>query len=220
MSMNPPPAEPESGVPQPARRGMGTGAKVLLTLGVVFGGLLLVCCGVTGFFVYRVSSSYTKDPAAIRQISAKIATVDLPPQFAPAGAVDNFSIPFTGISFSVAIYAEKPDGSTIMLASVQGKDIASVPQQQLEMQLKQATANQSGGAKPMVIDETHQRKLTVRGKPVSFAFSTGKEGQSGKPWLQASGMFPSDSGITMFMFSGDSAKYNEDQVAKIIESIH
>jgi hypothetical protein len=106
-----------------------------------------------------------------------------------------------------------------MLAAIKGKDIERMPQQQLELQLKQATANQSGGAKQIVVEDTHQRKINVRGKPVSFTISTGKEVQSGKPWLQASGMFQSDSGMTMFMFSGDASKYNEDQVAQIIESI-
>jgi hypothetical protein len=32
-------------------------------------------------------------------------------------------------------------------------------------------------------------------------------------------MFQSESGMTMFIFSGDASKYNEDQVAQIIESI-
>jgi len=134
-------------------------------------------------------------------------------------AFDNFSIPGTGVSFSLAAYAENPAGNTIMLAAIKGKDIEHVSQQQLEMQLKQSTANQPGGAKQIAVEETHQRKLTVRGKPVSFTFSTGKEVQSGKPWLQATGMFQSESGMTMFIFSGDASKYNEDQVAQIIESI-
>jgi beta-lactamase superfamily II metal-dependent hydrolase len=43
--------------------------------------------------------------------------------------------------------------------------------------------------------------------------------ESGKPWLQVSGMFQGDDGMTMFLFSGDASKYNEEQVVKIIESI-
>jgi hypothetical protein len=219
MSMNPPPVEPESGTPPPARRGMGTGVKVLLTLGIVFGGLLLLCCGGIGFYVYSIGHSFTTDPAAVRQITAKIVTIDLPPQFAPVVAGDNVSIPLTGVSFSLAVYAENPAGNTIMLAAIKGKDIEHTSQEQLERQLKQTTATQPGGAKQIAVEETHQRKITVRGKPVSFTFSTGKEVQSGKPWLQASGMFQSDSGMTMFTFSGDASKYSEDQVAQIVESI-
>jgi hypothetical protein len=198
---------------------MGTGAKVLLTLGAVLGVLLLLCCGVVGFFAYSVRHSIATDPAAIRDITAKIATIDIPAQFGPVMAIDNFSIPGTGVSFSVAVYAENPAGNTIMLGAVKGKDIEHTPQEQLERQLKQTTANQPGGAKQITVEQTHQRKINVRGKPVSFTFSTGKEVQSGKPWLQASGMFQSESGMTMFMFSGDASKYSEDQVAQIIESI-
>ena len=219
MSMNPPPAEPESGVPQPARRGMGCGAKVLLTLGAVFGALLLVCCGVGGFFYYHLTHAFTNDPAAIQQIADKIVKIDLPPQFKPVSAADNLNIYVA--SFRLALYAEKPEGNTITLGMVNGKDNA--PQEQLEMQLRQMAtmiASQTGLAKQVTIDQTHQRRVNVRGKPVSFSFSTGKEGQSGKPWLQVSGMFLSDGRITLFLFSGDSAKYSEDQVAKIIESIH
>jgi hypothetical protein len=219
MSMNPLPAEPEFGTTPPARRKMGTGAKVLLTLGVVFGVVLLLCCGVVGYFTYVIRKSMTTDPAAVHEITAKIVTIDLPPQFAPAMAIDDFSVPGTGVTFSLAIYAENPAGNTIMLAAIRGKDIEKMSQQQLEMQLKQTTASQPGGAKQMTIDETHQHPVTVRGKPVSFTFSKGKETQSGKPWLQASGMFQSESGMTMFIFNGDASKYSEEQVVKIIETI-
>jgi hypothetical protein len=198
---------------------MGTAAKVLLTLGIVLGVVLLLCCGVGGYFAYYLRKSMTTDPAAVREITAKIVTIDVPPQFVPVMAFDNLSIPGTGVSFSIAVYAENPAGNTIMLAAIKGKNIEHTPQDQLERQLKQSTGSQSGGAKQIVVEETHQRKIDVRGKPVSFTFSTGKETQSGKPWLQASGMFQSDSGMTMFMFSGDASKYNEEQVAKIIESI-
>ncbi len=198
---------------------MGTGAKVVLTLGIVFAVVLLLCCGVIGFFLYPLSHSITRDSAAIRQITGKIVSIDLPPQFAPFMAIDDFSIPGTGVSFSLAVYAENPAGNTIMLAAIKGKDIEHVSQQQLEMQLKQSAASQPGGAKQVAIEETHQRKINVHGKPVSFTISTGKEVQSGKPWLQATGMFQSDSGMTMFIFSGDASKYSEDQVARIIESI-
>ena len=219
MSMNPPPADFQSGTPPPARRGMGTGAKVMLTLGIVFGVVLLLCCGGVGYFAYYIRKSITTDPAAVREITAKIVTIDLPQQFTPVMAFDDFSIPGTGVSFSLAVYAENPAGNTIMLAAIKGKDIEHTPQDQLERQLKQSTANQPGGAKQMTVEESHQRKINVRGKPVSFTISTGKEVQSGKPWLQASGMFQSDSGMTMFLFSGDASKYSEDQVARIIESI-
>ncbi len=219
MSMNPPPADLEFDTPPPARRGMGTSAKVLLTLGIVFGVLLVVCCGGIGIYVYSVGRSFTTDPAAVRKVTAKIATVDVPRQFTPVVAGDNVSVPFTGVSVSFAIYAEYPDGNTILLAAVKGKDIERMSQEELEGQVKQTTASQPGGAKQIEVKETHQRKITVRGKPVSFTFSTGKEVQSGKPWLQATGMFQGDDGMTMFIFSGDASKYSEDQVAQMIESI-
>ena len=72
MSMNPPPADFGSGTAPPVRRGMGTGAKVLLTLGAVLGVLLLLCCGVGGFFFYRVGHAITKDPEAVRQVAARV----------------------------------------------------------------------------------------------------------------------------------------------------
>ena len=185
MSMNPPPVEPEPGVPPPARRGMGSGAKVLLTLGMVLGVVLLLCCGVAGYFVYSVRHSVVTDPAAVRQITAKIVTIDLPPQFTPTLAIDNLSIPGTGVSFSVAVYTENPAGNAITLATFKGKGVDQTRQQQLETQIKQSISGEPSGAKQMTVDESHQRTVTVRGKPVSFTFSTGKEVQSGKPWLQS-----------------------------------
>jgi hypothetical protein len=219
MSMNPPPAEPESGVPPPARRGMGCGAKVLLTLGALFGAILLLCCGVGGFFYYHLTHAFTSDPAAIAQITAQMDKINLPPQFKPVSAAENLNIYYA--SFRLALYAEKPEGNTITL--VVAKDKGNVPQEQLESQLRQMAnliATQAGLAKQLNVEDRHQRQLTVRGKPVSFTFSTGKDLQSGKPWREVHGTFQGDQGMTLFMFSGDSAKYSEDQVAKIIESIH
>jgi hypothetical protein len=198
---------------------MGTGTKVLLTLGVVFGALLLLCCGVIGGGAWWFGHSFTQEPAAVRQITDKIVAIHLPPQFAPVVAGDNVSIPFTGVSFSLAVYAENPAGNTIMLAAFRGKGIENMPQQQLQVQLKQSMASQPGGARQMTVEESHQRTITVRGKPIAFTFSTGKEFQSGKPWLQVTGMFQGDSGMTLFTFSGDASQYRENQVVEIIETI-
>jgi hypothetical protein len=218
MSMDPPPAEPEPGAPPPARRGMGTGARVLLTLGMVLGLVLLLSCGVIGYVLYSVRHSVLTNPAAVRQITAKIVTVNLPPQFAPTLAVDNFSFPGMGFSFSVVVYTENPAGNAITLAVLKDKDSEQASQQQWDM-IQQLISGESSGAKQMTVDQNRQRTITVRGKPVPFTFSTGKEVQSGKPWLQATGRFQGDSGATQFLFSGDASQYNEDQVAKIIESI-
>jgi hypothetical protein len=198
---------------------MGAGAKILLTLGVIFGLLLLLCCGVGGFFFYRIGHAITTDPAAIQQVTAKIVTIDLPPQFKPTMAMDNFSVPGTGVSFTMAIYTEAPASNTIMLASISGKNIEQTPQAQLETQIKTSMGQQSGGAKNMTVNESHQRTITVRGKPVSFTVATGKERATGKAWLQVTGMVPSDGAMIMFVFSGDASQYNEEQVVKIIESI-
>src|SRR5512140_2673770 len=66
MSTSQPPfATPDA---TPPKRGMGKGAKVALILGVIFGVLVLVCCGgmigVVGFF----GSKFTSDPAAVQTI--------------------------------------------------------------------------------------------------------------------------------------------------------
>ena len=218
MSMNPPPVNPEAGTPPPPRRGMGCGAKVVLTLGIVFATLLLLCCGGGGFIYYKITHSFTSDPAAIRETTAKIAKIEIPPKFAPISAAEDLNL-FV-VSFKLALYAEKPEGNTITLVAPAGKE--NGPPEQLEMQRRQMAtliASQAGLAKQVVTEESHQLPLMVRGKPVSFTFSTGKEIQSGKAWREVRGTFEGDQGNTLFQFSGDASKYSEKEVTKIIESI-
>ena len=79
MSFDQPETSPDAAA---ARKRMSTGTKILLILAIVFGGLLVLCCG--GMILLGLyAQSYAKtalsdDPAAVQETAAEITQIDVP----------------------------------------------------------------------------------------------------------------------------------------------
>ena len=91
MSMSPPEMTPDGMQPSP-KPGTSTGTKVLIILAIVFGVLLLLCCGgVIGFVFWAQSymtESFSEDPAKVATVTQEIAQLDIPEGLDPTASVD------------------------------------------------------------------------------------------------------------------------------------
>ena len=89
---------------QPAyeqKQGMSTGVKVLIILLCVGGGSFVLCCG-GGIYWFSSNFNASVDPAAVEEVTAEIAEIEIPDGFQPMQSV-SFNMGFFLI-VSSAIY--------------------------------------------------------------------------------------------------------------------
>lgn len=72
----------------PKRRGMGTGMKILVAIGVLFGVACLACCGGVMWLGYSLSNSLKTKPEEILAVQESIVSITPPPNVKPAMAMD------------------------------------------------------------------------------------------------------------------------------------
>ncbi|GAB6167040.1 hypothetical protein JCM19992_30400 [Thermostilla marina] len=111
---------------EPPQQGMSPGAKTLLIVLAVLGGLAVLCCGgfllVSGWFGYKLAQSATEDPAEIVRIAQSICPHELPDGFRPDVGMD-VDFPF---DMKMASFVDKQQKGTItfMLVDVTLDDAA------------------------------------------------------------------------------------------------
>ena len=78
------------------KRGMSGGAKTLIILGIVFGGLIVLCCGgIIGYFAYYAGNMLSEDADTIARLTQEeIVQIDIPEELAPRRSM-NITIPFS-----------------------------------------------------------------------------------------------------------------------------
>ena len=214
MSMPESPMNP-NWEPPAKRPGMSTGTKVLIIVLVVGGILGVLCCGGVLILGYFFSKAASNDPAVVRQVAARIVSIDLPPDFQPEGSLD-VSVPF---SMAFAVFADKASGSTVIMAEFgeMFQQNQAQMQAQLEQQMRQQGLAQQKKAAGSV--SSHQKQIPIRGQPVTFTFVEAKEEGTGKKRLDVTGVIPGEKKSVMLMISVDAGKYDEAQVTKMLESI-
>ena len=222
MSMSPPEMTPNGMQPSP-KPGMSTGAKVLIVLAIVFGILLVLCCGgVIATFFYLQSyaaESFSEDPAKVAAVTQEIAQLDIPEGLEPAGSV-NMKVPFTGQSLmTVAVYADEETGSVLIL-TVAGEAFGSQNQAQMQQSIDQSLRQQGMGDKEeILIQESHKKEIEIRGQPVTFTIANGKGAESETPRIQVTGTFEGRAGPAMLIMNADAEKFPEEKIVEMIESI-
>ncbi len=195
----------------PPRRPLSTGTKVLLTLGVAFGVLMLLCCGVAGWFGYQVHRSVSPDPQEINRIRGEIVReIKLPEEFQPRLGMD---IPFFGVKASLYI-ADRPagGGKLLMLLRVP----PGVDPQEIRFQVEQAMG-QDRQHFDMQPPET--KRVRIEGKEVEFQFARGKDRQTGDEVRQVLGVLAGPEGPVMILMVVGEEGWDESQVLEILESI-
>jgi hypothetical protein len=198
---------------------MSGGCKVLLILGILFGVLILLCCGgivTTGWYFARATSD---DPGTVRAVTEQMVEIELPQEFQPAMSID-FKVPFSGKRlFSAAVYADEDSHSMLTLASI-GKAVPDEQREQVERQIRESLRKEGVNVDTDSEEwESWERELDVRGQKRAFTFAAGKDAESGTRFISATGQIDGKQGPVILMFAGDAEKSDEERVVRVIESI-
>jgi len=206
----------------PPRVGMSTTAKVLIILCVVFGGLLVLCCGGMALVGYKFTSemkeSMSQDPQAIAAKTEEIARIDVPAGLAPQASFD-MKIPLTDQRLMVwVVYADKKSDSMLMLFAM-GETLAQQNQAQMRQSIDQSLQQQNMQQEQITVDESYTKELEINGQPATFVIQkgTGKDSQTRR--IQVSGVFQGKTGPVMLMLNVDAEKFSEEEIVKMLESI-
>lgn len=206
------------------KQGMSSTAKVLLILGSIGGLALLVCCGGAAFVAYKFKQNFsiTSTPAEVNQQTQEIMQVEVPDEFPPMMAM---KIKLGPVDMRLATYGtEGSDPSMLLIMEM--KSLPGQPQgnprQMRDQMLQQMRQNQQQQGQQMVnvIEESSEsRDFTINGQKVPFEFVKGKNAEDGTAYRQVVGVIPSGEGFIMIMLATPEAKYDEDKIVKMIESI-
>jgi len=204
--------------PPQEKKGMSTRAKVLIWLGVGFGGLCLLCCGGLVWIGYHFANSVSQDPAEIATVTEEMAGIDVPDGLDPKMSMD-MKVPISGQRIMAwVVYVDEESQSMLMLCGM-GPDAGTQDPEQMQKQFKQSMQQQGmQQQQDMVTAQSETRELTVRGEPASFTFTTGVT-ESGVPRIRVNGVFQGKTGLVILMVDADSEKYPEEQIVQMIEGI-
>ena len=223
MSTQDPYVDPNEMHIQPPKKGMSSGMKTLLIVGIIFGLLILLCCGgVVGVGFYMrsyVGDAMSQDPAVIVERTSQFVEMEIPPQLSPTMSLD-MAIPFSDEPLMVwVVYSDASTNSTLMMASL-GQMMAQQNQDQTRQQLEQSM-RQQGVAAGEGVDEWERsvKEIEVRGEPVEFNFGIGKNTDTGAQRIELSGMIEGKSGPVMLILSADAELIDEEAAVAMIESI-
>ena len=206
----------------PARPGMSTGTKVLIVLAIVFGVLVVLCCGGLTAMMYwgqqYMAEAISEDPATVQRATESIADIDIPDGLRPTASF-NMKIPFTDESAMLwVVYGNEQNDSELVLGSFGGM-FQEQDQAQMQRAFEDSLSQQGKSRQRELANATStEREIEVRGQATTFMFTTGQDGQQ-RPRIHVRGTFEGKNGPVMLMFHGDPEKFPEDRIVEMIESI-
>lgn len=212
----------EFGKPLPAKKGMGSGLKIFLFLVVGFGVLAVVCCGIFGYFSYRVvqtaKDAVSEDPEKIRQVTGEMAQLDMPADFEPKMSM-NFEIPFTGQHVKFAIWSGPSEPEVLMLMStnVSGSSPEEI-QAEFEKAMREQGQQEEGA--DIQVEKYEVRKFEINGQPAEFNIGQGKDQNSDRECWKVVGSFQGQDGPVFVMLIVDRESMTEEEIVQLIESLH
>lgn len=190
--------------------------KVLIALLIIGGVLIVLCCGgaiIGGYwFQGKIEKAVSTDPAVVQRVADGIAQIDLPPGFRPVMSLDIFQMTW-------AVLRSDSGHSSVVLAK-----FGALYQQQSEEELRRLLLQQLQ-AHQIVIDPapgtqtSRQQQVQVRGQPVTFTITTGKDPVDGGQRIKAAGTITNGQERTLLVISVDADDFSEEQVVKMLESI-
>jgi hypothetical protein len=196
----------------PPKRGMSTGMKVLIILLCVFGGFALLCCGGGVYMAYKFKNAFSEDPVVVKDVTKKIADIDIPASFHPVGTM-NINMFFMKMRF--VVYETKAKTGMMMLMEVSAPNAS---EEDLRRSLNQQGQGQN--VRDLQVKKTETKTFTIRGQKAEFTFSEAVEPKSKAAYRQVKGSFPGrDKGAVMLMLQVPEKEYNEAAVVKMINSI-
>jgi hypothetical protein len=181
---------------------------------VLFGGGVLLCCGVFAWVGYSFAPKIVTTPDEVNKFRDEIATMTLPADLKPKTAMkmDNFAF-----NMIMATYSSDDNKQNFLLGSMQVKvgDAAAADQ---EFQMREAMG-ENDQQRTLKNKQSTTKKLKVKGVEREFDFATGEDVQTGKKMREVSGTFPGKSGQAFFAYQSEEDVYKEDEIIKMIESI-
>jgi hypothetical protein len=203
---------------------MGTGAKVLLILGIIFAILIVLCCGGMGVMYYSMKSAMkiSNDPAAIKALTKEIAEIDVPEPLKPQMSM-NMKVPFSDKTLMKFVgYNDAPNQDTLLLVAM-GDMFTGQNQEQMQQSFEQSLRQQGVNNKEreqLQDAKTSTKELQIGGKPAKFNIVKGQGVKTKSPRMQVSGVFQGRAGTVMLILDADTDKLSEKKIDAMLESIH
>ena len=207
----------------PKKKGMSTTAKVLITLGCVFGGFLLLCCGGVMYTGYQARNAVSEDPTVVAEVTKEIAEIDIPPQFQPKVSM-NMDFWFMPVKMRFVVYHTRGNtGSLTLMEFVDpnAKEGEFGPRDRDQVRQQMRQQNQGQNVRDLDIEKSHTRRFQIRGKEVAFRFAKAVDPQTKTAFRQVRGAFPGriKNSRVVLVLQLPEDEYNEDRVVRMIESI-
>ncbi len=199
------------------KRGMGTGAKVLIILGVVAGLGMLVCCGGAGYLTYRARPKITEDPAEVAARTSAIIPMEIDREkWEP---VRSFEQDVMVMSWSVSQWKAKEGEGAMMILGVEMPQGAA-DEEGAEDQIKQAFANnpEISSMPDLIVDKSEERPLKILGQEVPFRFVQGKRSGADAEWREVEGKIVRGNSLIAVRVQVEADKYNEDDIVNMLQS--
>lgn len=213
--------------PPPAKPGMSGGMKVLIGAAIGCSVIVVLCCaGLAVLAVYIGSwaqKGMSTDAAAVREMSAGMAKIDVPAGLEPAVAVHFKDLPWGQGAGQVmpkfVVYRDLATNSQLILASAPGGGSVRDRRQiraQADAMLGQG---KPGGDEDLKVEKTYSKEVKIGDEDVTFTITVGKSPSTGKKRINAVGEFEGNEEPVTLLLSADADKYSEETVIKMLESI-
>ncbi len=205
------PDDPNVQAPTNRKSSSGCG-KVLLIVGGLGLTVMLLCCGIGGWFAWTLQPKFINNPVEVTDMGKQILDVKIPEGFQPDTAVnmDNFVM-----TMRMANFKHTEGKGMLLLGDIRMK--IGDPNQKVDFQQNR----QMNGKKTLNMRtiKTETREFDVRGKKVPFRFSEAVDQDSNKEFRVVEGNLDIPGGGVFIELAIEADAYDEDAVIEMIESI-
>ncbi len=208
----------------PPKKGMSSGTKVLLILGIIAGGGLLLCCGGFAWFGYQMAPRVTQVPAEVSAKSKEVLDMEISEEDWEPKLSLEMSIPMIMDMHMISWQSKKDDGGmAITKVMLKVKD-ENQSQEQLDAQMEQSFSQQGGGQEgapmPQLINvNSEEVKLTVLGTETPFQLVTGnRPGDSETEWKEIKGHLRDGDEIIVLRLQLKSENFDMEQIKAMLEN--
>ncbi len=220
------PAAPLDGsVPAPPKKRLSRAMKTLL-FALAGGGLVVVsCCGLAGINASRLFKASERaamqSPEETREAVRRIAEIDLPERFTPLMAID---VPLTPAFLGRVGMAGHDVGGgrgSLYLFQLPVPVADSQPVVQIVRQKLVEAGSDSGDRllRDLSVDENESKPMRIRDDDATVFYSAGKDQRTGERFREAAVAFPGRPGTTFVLLQLAEDEWDDDEVARILESI-
>lgn len=222
MSDVPPPQDPFVSPQAVEKKGMSSGAKLLLILAILFLLCVLVCCGGIGILMYQASAymkdAFTEDPAIIDQRCAELLDIDVPEGFAPKVSID-MKVPMTDSRLMTIVAYESGARNSLVLVGV-GDMLSEMSKEDMEREIENSLQQQGlGQPTPGAKRESESREYQIGDKPVTFNWQTVKNENDEPTAFHVTGTVDGKRGPVLVTISADAETLSQEEIDQVIRSI-